>query len=62
MELEFIATAVPAEGWRTYGTTFGCPDESGSEDAAFFDVLPLLPLLVLETECHAGDLPLVGTI
>ena len=62
MELEFIAENIPAQSWQAYAATFGFSLESQSEEVALFDALPLLPLIVRETECHAGDLPLSGTM
>ena len=62
MELEFFVEDAPANGWLTVGAAFGESSASQSDDAAFWETLPLLPLSVVETDCHSGDLPLVGTM
>ncbi|MDX1931336.1 MAG: hypothetical protein SFU56_01900 [Capsulimonadales bacterium] len=60
MELEFVVEEVPPGGWKTYAATFGFSEASGSGDSARFDGMPLLAWPVVETECHAGTLPLTG--
>ena len=61
LTLEFVASNIPARGWRTYAAAFGASPESRSDDTAFWSTLPEADLPVFETDCHPGDLPLIGT-
>ena len=60
LTLEFVASDIPAQGWRTYAATFAASPESHSDDTAFWSALPKADLAVSETDCHPGDLPLTG--
>lgn len=62
MELEFVLEAIHAKSWMTFSAVFVSSPESRSKEASLFEQLPLLPLIVMETECHAGDLPLIGAL
>lgn len=57
--LEFVVDDVPARGWRTWGASFEQWGDSREEDGEFWEKKagPLLPLPVVETECHDGTLP-----
>jgi hypothetical protein len=61
-ELEFVTDLIPARGWRTFSATFGVSPESRSEDRLYWDgdAPPFLPLLVLETGSHEGQLPITS--
>jgi hypothetical protein len=61
LELELVVDAVPAQGWTTLGAAFGSSPASRSDDEPFWETLPLLPLPITETDCHEGDLPLIGS-
>lgn len=64
MELEFLAAAVPASGYRAYAAVFAQSPESRSDDATLWNLPPPVPetVFVRETECHPGDLPLSGLL
>ena len=59
LSLEFIAESVPARGWRVYAARFGASPES-NRDSAVWEMTARYTGSVLETDCHPGDLPLIG--
>lgn len=58
LELEIVVTVLGRHA-RTYGAMFGASSQSRSEEGAYWDRLPTVPLPVWETECRRGDLPLL---
>ena len=62
MELEFIVADLPARSWQAYSSIFAAAPESRSSDANFWQEQrpPTPEIRVVETDCHDGDLPLIG--